>query len=263
MFARVKKSGKYEYLQIVHNERVGGKVKQHTIATLGRLDVLQAAGQIDGVVASLAKYALHTSALSARREQKPASGKRVGPVLIFERLWNELGVPAILSRLLEGRRFEFPVERTIFTTVLHRLLVSGSDRAAERWCRRYAITGIESLELHHFYRAMAWLGEALPAAEQADATAFAPRCVKDIAEEELFARRRDLFPALEMVFFDTTSLYFEGEGGEDLGRRGKSKDHRPDLPKWWSAWYWTTRDVRSAASCGRATRPTLPRCCRW
>mgnify|MGYP000344955329 CR=1 FL=1 len=38
MFARVKKSGRYEYLQIVHNERVGDRVKQRVIATLGRLD---------------------------------------------------------------------------------------------------------------------------------------------------------------------------------------------------------------------------------
>ena len=231
MFARVKRSGKYEYLQIVHNERVGAKVNQRTIATLGRLDVLQATGQVDGVVTSLAKYALHTSALSARREQRPASSKRIGPVLIFERLWNELGIPAILSRLLQGRRFEFPVERAIFATVLHRLFVSGSDRAAETWCRRYAMAGIEQLELHHFYRAMAWLGEPLPPGQQAGATPFAPRCVKDVTEEELFARRRDLFTELEMVFFDTTSLYFEGKGGQQVGRRGKSKDHRPDLPQ--------------------------------
>ena len=180
MFARVKKSGKYEYLQIVHNERVGAKVCQRTIATLGRLDVLQATGQVDGVVNSLAKYALHTAALSARREQRPATSIRIGPVLVFERLWDELGVGTILEGLLAGRQFEFPVARAVFTTVLHRLFVSGSDRAADMWCRRYAIEGIE---LHHFYRAMAWLGEALPAHEQAGATPFASRCVKDLIEK--------------------------------------------------------------------------------
>jgi transposase len=76
---------------------------------------------------------------------------------------------------------------------------------------------------------MAWLGEELPASEQAGATPFAPRCVKDQIEEDLFARRRDLFSALSVVFLDTTSLRFEGQGGETLGRRGHSKDHRPDL----------------------------------
>jgi transposase len=76
---------------------------------------------------------------------------------------------------------------------------------------------------------MAWLGEVLPKAQQDGATPFAPRTNKDIIEEELFARHRDLFTDLDIVFFDTTSIYFEGEGGETIGRRGHSKDHRPDL----------------------------------
>jgi len=58
---------------------------------------------------------------------------------------------------------------------------------------------------------------------------FAPRCQKDVLEEELFAQRRDLFSTLDLVFFDTTSLYFEGAGGQTIGQRGFSKDHRPDL----------------------------------
>ena len=45
----------------------------------------------------------------------------------------------------------------------------------------------------------------------------------------LFARGRDLFTDLDLVFFETSALYFYGEGGAALGRRGKSKDHRPEL----------------------------------
>jgi transposase len=56
-----------------------------------------------------------------------------------------------------------------------------------------------------------------------------PRCVKDVLEEALFACRRDLLTTLDVVFLDTTSLHFEGAGGQTLGRRGFSKDHRPDL----------------------------------
>ena len=76
-----------------------------------------------------------------------------------------------------------------------------------------------------------WAGSATSCRrqEQADRTPFAPRCTKDLIEEALFARRRDLFTELQLVFFDTTSIYFEGEGGDTLGRRGHSKDHRPDL----------------------------------
>jgi transposase len=76
---------------------------------------------------------------------------------------------------------------------------------------------------------MAWLGEALSDDQQTGKTPFAPRCIKDRIEEELFAHRRDLFSDLQLVFFDTTSIYFEGEGGQEIGQRGYSKDHRPDL----------------------------------
>lgn len=56
-----------------------------------------------------------------------------------------------------------------------------------------------------------------------------PRCVKDQIEEALCDRRRTLFTDLSVVFMDTTSLSFYGEGGETLGARGHSKDYRPDL----------------------------------
>lgn len=93
-----------------------------------------------------------------------------------------------------------------------------------------AIEGTGRLALHHLYRTMAWLGSPLTQKEdQQGATPFAPRCVKDQIEEELFDRRRDLFSSLDLVFFDTTSIYFQGEGGDTLGQYGHSKDHRPDL----------------------------------
>ncbi len=53
-----------------------------------------------------------------------------------------------------------------------------------------------------------------------------PRCVKDVVEERLFAHRRDLLTRLDLVFMDTTSLYFEGAGGQTLGQHGYSKDHQ-------------------------------------
>ena len=230
MFVRSKKSGAYEYLQIVHSERIEGRVKQRVIATLGRLDVLQKSGRLDALLASCARFAEHTAVLTAHRQGRiaPAEKVRIGPVLVFERLWQELGLPKIFGRLLAERQFEFDVERAVFLTVLHRLFASGSDRAAEVWRRKYAIEGVEPLQLHHLYRAMAWLGEPLPDDQQAAATPFAPRTVKDLIEEALFEARRDLFSGLDLVFFDTTSIYFEGEGGETIGQYGHSKDHRPD-----------------------------------
>ena len=123
------------------------------------------------------------------------------------------------------RSFAFPVERAVFARVLHRLCDPGSGRACELWVRDQAIPDAEGLALHHFYRAMAWLAEPLADLEQAGATPFSPRNTKVRIEEALFARCR----TLSLCFFATTSLYFEGEGGESLGQYGDGKDNRPDL----------------------------------
>jgi len=231
MFFRKKKSGDYVYLQLVENHWEEGRSKQQVIATLGRHDKLEESGQLAKLLASGANLCESVCILTAhgRGELPTVDARRIGPGLVFERLWTETGIRKVLERLLEKRRFEFAVERAIFSTVLHRLFASGSDRSAEKWREPYAIEGVEALDLHHLYRAMAWLGEELPEELQRGKTAFAPRCVKDRVEEDLFWLRRDLFSDLDCVFFDTSSIYFEGEGGETLGERGNSKDKRPDL----------------------------------
>src|SRR5215208_4989983 len=232
MFFRLKKSGPRSYLQIVENRREGRAVRQHVIATLGRIDQLAARGSLATLLASGARFCEQVMLLSALDDPEQAarlSCKRIGGPLLFGRLWDRLGVGAVLRDLLAPRAFEFALERAVFVATLHRLFVSGSDRDCASWLQDYAIPGIESLSLHHFYRAMAWLGEELPEERQGHATAFSPRTIKDEIEEALFARHRDLFTDLSVVFMDTTSLSFEGEGGETLGAHGYSKDHRPDL----------------------------------
>jgi hypothetical protein len=231
MFFRTKKSGSRAYLQIVENRWENGRSRQRVVATLGRLDQLQETGQLDALLASGARLAKSVLLLSAHAQGRlpVIKTQHIGPALIFERLWQQTGCQRVIQKLLARRRFEFDVERAIFLTVLHRLFVSGSDRAADKWKRHYQIEGCGSLQLHHLYRAMAWLGEVLPKDQQKDKTPFAPRCVKDQVEEALFAHRRDLFTDLQLVFFDTTSIYFEGAGGESLGLLGHTKDHRPDL----------------------------------
>ena len=231
MFFRTKKSGSRSYLQIVENRWENGRSRQRVVATLGRLDQLQESGQLDALLVSGARLAHSVLLLSAHAQGRlpVVNTTHIGPDLIFGRLWQQTGCQRVIQQLLARRRFEFDVERAIFLTVLHRLFVSGSDRAADKWKQHYQIEGCDSLQLHHLYRAMAWLGEVLPKDQQKDKTPFAPRCVKDRIEEDLFARRRDLFTDLQLVFFDTTSIYFEGVGGESLGLLGHSKDHRPDL----------------------------------
>lgn len=227
MFARVKKSSNHQYLQIVENRKEKGKVKQRVIATVGRMDQLQAKGRVETLIRSLSRFSEQTLLILFGKSNLSADAKKIGPVLIFERLWKETGIQDAIFRSLNGRKFEFDVERAVFLTVLHRLMVSGSDRFCHRWCRDYLIDGIDGLDLHHLYRAMAFLGEVVK--DQDGATSFSPLCNKDLIEESIFSHSRDLFTNLDLVFFNTASIYFEGHGGESLGQRGFSKNHRPDL----------------------------------
>ena len=231
MFVRTQTNGSRTYLLIVDNVRVDGKVKQRVLHRLGRLDELLASGQLDSLIQSLGRFSEKLAVLGAHAQGDSivTHSARIGPALIFQRLWQSCLIDNVLTALLKDRRFEFSVERAIFLTVLHRLFAPASDRAAEKWKHDYVIEGVADLDLHHLYRAMAWLGEVLPKDQQDGATPFAPRTNKDLIEEALFARRRDLFSDLDLVFFDTTSIYFEGAGGQTLGERGHSKDHRPDL----------------------------------
>src|SRR5271165_3122299 len=231
MYFRKKTSGGRAYLQIVESRREGALVRQQVIATLGRVEDLQASGQLERLLRSGARFAAKAIVVDAvaAGEVTASPARRIGPALVFERLWEETGCRKVVEDLAGARKHDFPLERAVFLTGLHRLFAGGSDRAADRWRADYAIDGVEDIDLHHLYRAMAWLGEELGEDQQDGATLFAPRCLKDVVEEELFARRRDLFSTLDLVFMDTTSLYFEGAGGQTLGQRGFSKDHRPDL----------------------------------
>ena len=230
MYFRVKRTGTYAYLQIVESFRQRGQVHQRVLSTLGRLDVLQASGQVEALMRSGLRFCEKMAVIDAHAagQTEPVAVQRVGPDLVFGRLWETLELGTILKRALESRRYEFDVERAVYLTVIHRLFASGSDRAAERWRQAYRLPGTEGLELHHLYRARAFLGEPLDKGPGARVLET-PRCTKDWIEEQLFEQRRDLFSEIDLVFFDTTSIYFQGEGGQEIGRHGKSKDHRPDL----------------------------------
>src|SRR6478735_7547862 len=221
MFIRVKKIGPYEYLYLVENAREGGRHVQRVIKALGRRDAIEGSDLLYGLIASAARHSRRSIVLSSfyRGELPELRRLSIGPDLVFGRLWQETGCRDILRNLLAERHFAFDVERAVYLTVLHRLMVSGSDRHAHDWQQRLRIPGAEALTLEHAYKAMAWLGE--------EATDGRP--MTDTVEEALYRHRQPLLGELSVAFFDTTSLYFEGRGGATLGQRGFSKDFRPQL----------------------------------
>ena len=209
MFFRLKKSGARSYVQIVENKRIDGAVRQSVIATLGRLDELAASGALASLLASGAKLTDQVLLIKALDEEETlsVSAKRIGGSLLFGKIWERLGIPGVLGDLLKDRAFEFAVERAVFVATLHRIFASGSDPDCASWMEDYDIPETKGLDLHHFYCAMAWLGEEI---EEKSEEALAPRCVKDVIEEKRFDKRRDLFADLSAVFMDTTSLSFYG-----------------------------------------------------
>lgn len=212
MFVRKKKSGPRTYLCIVENFREGKRVKQRTVANLGRYDHLEQSGKLDALVKSFAKFSEKVAVLSAYREDETLScwAKEWGSVLVFSQLWEALGLGKIIRRLQRRRKVEFSLEKAFFYTVLHRLCEPGSDLQASKWLERIYDPGCSGIRYHYLIRAMGYAAEC-----------------KEEVEEELFLFERDLFSQLELVFFDTTSIYFEGEGPEGLAAYGNSKDYRP------------------------------------
>jgi hypothetical protein len=118
MYFRKKTSGGRVYLQIAASRRVGGRVQQRVIATLGRLDALAASGQLARLLRSGARFASQALVLSAAHDDPTAAVRRIGPALVFERLWAETGCRAVIEDLAKERKHGFALERAIFLTEL-------------------------------------------------------------------------------------------------------------------------------------------------
>jgi len=221
MFVRPKRSVHgdrvYEYLQIVRSYRTGGSVRQEVLATLGRRDELVASGDLDKLLVSLGRYSARLKVVEGYRADRlhARTAKAWGPALVFGRLWERQGLPAILHRLAEGRKFGFDIERAAFAMALQRLCSPGSDLAGEGWVGKVEAPGLAGLTHRQFYTTCAFLSEQ-----------------RGKLEEELFFRDRDLFSdGLDLVFIDTTSTYVYRDEETAWRKRGYSRDHRPDLPQ--------------------------------
>jgi hypothetical protein len=104
MFARVKKSGKYQYLQLVENRKEQGRVKQQVIATLGRMDELSAKGRVETLIRSLSRFSERAMLIITGKSDVALEAKKIGPALIFERLWQQTGIGAAMWQDLSSCR---------------------------------------------------------------------------------------------------------------------------------------------------------------
>ena len=212
------------YVQVAHNRRVGGVTQAEVLVNLGREDRLDGEG-LRRLVSSINRYLGEDDrdgAVDGAGEGLAVVESRpAGVAWLLDGLWRQLGVDTALAKVLGGRRFSTAVERVIFAMVANRAIDPMSKLATAEWASHdVALPGLDGMDDDHAYRAMDLLIEADAQAQVQEAVFFS---VADLLNLEV-----------DLLFFDTTSTYFErdSDDGEDGFRRyGHSKDHRADLPQ--------------------------------
>jgi hypothetical protein len=213
------------YVQLAHNRRVDGVTQAEVLVNLGREDRLDLDG-LRRLVGSINRYLGEPSVDGGGTE---VAGERLevvesrpaGVAWLLDGLWRQLGVDRALAGVLGSRRFTTDVERVLFALVANRAIDPASKLAAAEWASGdVAIPGLAAMDDDQAYRAMDLLVAADAQAQVQEAVFFA---VADLLNLEV-----------DLLFFDTTSTYFERDTEEPDGgfrRYGKSKDSRPDLPQ--------------------------------
>jgi hypothetical protein len=212
------------YIQLAHNHRVEGVTQAEVLVNLGREDRLDREG-LGRLVASISRYLGevddhdHGDVRVEVGDALTVVGSRpMGTAWLLDGLWSQLGVGTALAEVLGDRRFTTDVERVLFALVANRAIDPVSKLAAAEWASHdVAISGLESMDEDQAYRAMDLLIDADTDASVQEAVFFA---VADLLNLEV-----------DLLFFDTTSTYFETEDVDEFRRHGKSKDSRPDLPQ--------------------------------
>jgi hypothetical protein len=238
------------YLQLAHNiwDPVKKRSRTEVLYNFGREDA-ESRAALERLAGSLARFLADAPAdpqgslfLAAADGFDFLGARPQGGTYALDGLWRRLGIDAALRRLLKGRRLNADAERVLFALVASRALAPSSKLAAARWiCEDVHIDGLAEATDDACYRAMDWLLE-----------------VQGELEREVFHRVASLLSLeVDLLFFDTTSTYFETDEADepvardDRGRvlapeeeaeqqavraagfrsYGHSKDHRPDLPQ--------------------------------
>ena len=216
MFVRIKRAktsaGKIiEYLVVVENKRIQGKVRQRDIANLGRLDLFQETNIADLLIHKIKDYTKTLKLMDMAKTSCDWS-KEYGIILILRKLWETIGLDGIFRRYL--KQYKTNLSEVILSLVISRLVSPGSERHVSTWLNSCYEPKWEGLELQHFYRALDFIYH-----HKAD------------LEKDLFFETADLFnQGLDLVMFDTTSLKYWGEAEDvELLQYGYSKEKRGDL----------------------------------
>ncbi len=218
--ARDYPGGRVEYVYLVESYRDGVRVRQRTVANLGRADVL--APHLDAIVRLLRPQLLTPPAPQSGPVRVPEA-LTYGPVAVAQALWTEVGLGDIITHTCGAE-----VAERSFVLVAHRLVHPGSEHALAWWLDESFVPDARGQRLLPAWKAHRRVRVAARQLQQWYRTLDALYAAKPEIETELYARLRDLFGLqVDVVFFDLTSTYFEGRGPQDLARHGHSRDGRP------------------------------------
>ncbi len=215
MYIKIKKYKDYPdraYLQVVESYREEGKVRNRTVLNLGRFDNGDAVEQVNQLMRVLLPYSTESTSLDIELDIIPQDSKQYGPLLVFQKLWKEIGLEKILKNSFDSIDTFYDIERAIFNMVLNRLTNSVSKRGMNQF--QDSVYGMTKFELHHYYRAMDYL------------IAHQDEIEKNIFDSLSKGKKN------EVGFFDTTTIVFFGEDKEEqseLLNYGFSKARRSDL----------------------------------
>ena len=219
-----KDGSKVTYVQLAHNRRdsKSGHSKAEVLYNFGRLELLDI-NQLNRLVNSISRFlpaedVLETQATAKFRGKQLTwkSSRSYGGVYLLSALWQQLNLSSILEKQLDDRNFTSPIIQAIFAMVANRCLAPKSKLAVTEWIEKDVyVPGLPTLDVQVLYRAMDFLTTH-----------------KDKLEQEIYWAVADLLNLeVDLLFFDTTSTYFETETTSDIKQRGLSKDKRPDLPQ--------------------------------
>ena len=198
-----------EYAKIVHTFREGRKIRQKVLKNLGPIRSPEDKRRFEQILEAM------------RREEKVVT-TRIGDIRLLnsmdfgvayavERLWDMYGISRVIEKAFAGGKFKFDAAKIVRLLVTHRLHDPSSDLSAYEWIREEVFTDLRDIQKQHVYRTLDQL----------------IRRKKKIEVGVFRELQRTLGLKADIVFYDLTSTYFEGEGPE-LAEYGKSRDHRPD-----------------------------------
>jgi len=212
------------YVQLANNEwnPEKGFAVAKVIYNFGRIENLDLE-QLKRLVKSISRFLSPPDAMEAQaslnfdgKNVKLKSCRSYGGIFVLQALWQQFHFQQILEKSILNKQFKTPISRAIFAMVANRCLSPSSKSAVSDWIEKDVhIPGLPQVDVQVLYRAMDFLLE-----NQAR------------LEEEIYWAVADLLNLeVDLLFFDTTSTYFETEDLTDLKKRGYSKDKRSDLPQ--------------------------------